>query len=472
MLADARQTFLSAVATLMHAAVAWLKPTTSVVVVVVGRLSVVVVVLTGFGTLVVDTVVVVVDVVVVGRSDVVVVVGRGRVVVVVRCGFEQATTQASYLTRAAARHAGSRLVHAPPSETHCRWQALMQPPLLLFPWLELDAAMATLDSKAIAAPAAPARRTHLAAAVVIRRGSVIIAAAEEQDGCRNDRPVRRCKRAAGVHGRCNRAGTTQQTFSGDPLATAVHARYVAHMIDLYYWPTPNGWKVSIMLEECGLPYRVQPVNIGRGEQFSPAFLKLSPNNRMPAIVDDDPPGGGEPLAIFESAAILQYLAEKTGRFLPRDVRGKYDVLQWVAWQVANLGPIAGQMNHFAAYAPEKIPYAIDRFANEMNRLLGVLERRLADRSYLAGDYSIADMATWPWIFPEYQGRKVLADFPKVARWWETVGGRPAVKKGRAVGEELRRNAALDDEARKVLFGQTAATVASAEAASSRGPRGA
>src|SRR5438034_992481 len=210
------------------------------------------------------------------------------------------------------------------------------------------------------------------------------------------------------------------------------------MIDLYYWPTPNGWKISIMLEECSLPYTVKLVNIGRGEQFSPAFLKLSPNNRMPAIVDDDPPGGGEPLAIFESAAILQYLAEKTGRFLPRDVRGKYDVLQWVAWQVANLGPIAGQMNHFAAYAPEKIPYAIDRFANEMNRLLGVLERRLADRSFLAGDYSIADMATWPWIFPEYQGRKVLADFPKVARWWETVGGRPAVKKGRAVGEALRR----------------------------------
>ena len=234
------------------------------------------------------------------------------------------------------------------------------------------------------------------------------------------------------------------------------------MIDLYYWPTPNGWKISIMLEECSLPYTVKLVNIGRGEQFSPAFLRLSPNNRMPAIVDHDPPGGGEPLAIFESAAILQYLAEKTGRFMPRDVRGKYDVLQWVAWQVANLGPVAGQLNHFTNYAAEKIPYAIDRFASEMNRLLGVLERRLADRPYLAGEYSIADIATWPWVFPEYQGRKVLADFPHVARWWDAVASRPAVQKGRALGDELRRSAPLDDEARRVLFGQTAASVAEAE----------
>ena len=234
------------------------------------------------------------------------------------------------------------------------------------------------------------------------------------------------------------------------------------MIDLYYWPTPNGWKISIMLEECGLPYTVKPVNIGRGEQFSPAFLELSPNNRMPAIVDHEPAGGGDPIAVFESGAILQYLAEKTGRFLPRDVRGRYDVLQWVAWQVANLGPIAGQLNHFANYAAEKIPYAIDRFSNEANRLLGVLERRLADRPYLAGEYSIADMATWPWVFREFQGRHVLADFPRVARWWDAVASRPAVQKGRAVGEELRRNAPLDDEARRVLFGQTAASVAKAE----------
>jgi GST-like protein len=234
------------------------------------------------------------------------------------------------------------------------------------------------------------------------------------------------------------------------------------MIDLHYWPTPNGWKISIMLEECGLPYTVKPVNIGRGEQFTPAFLAISPNNRMPAIVDHDPPGGGGPLAIFESAAILQYLAEKSGRFMPGDVRGKYEVLQWVAWQVANVGPVAGNLNHFASYAKEKVPYAIERFANEMNRLLGVLERRLGDRPFLAGDYSIADIATWCWVFPEYQGRKILADFPHVARWWEAVAARPAVKKGRAVGEELRRSGTMDEEARKVLFGQTAATVAQAE----------
>jgi len=241
------------------------------------------------------------------------------------------------------------------------------------------------------------------------------------------------------------------------------------MVDVHYWPTPNGWKITIMLEECGLPYTVKPVNIGRGEQFAPAFLRLSPNNRMPAIVDHEPMGGGEPIAIFESAAILQYLAEKSGKFMPRDVRGRYEVLQWVAWQVANLGPIAGNLNHFASYTKEKIPYAIERFGNEMNRLLGVIERRLADRPYLAGEYSIADIATWPWVFPEYQGRKVLADFPNVARWWDTVARRPAVQKGRAVGEELRRGP-LDDEARRVLFGQTAATVAKAEAASGPRPR--
>jgi GST-like protein len=235
------------------------------------------------------------------------------------------------------------------------------------------------------------------------------------------------------------------------------------MIDVWYWPTPNGWKVTIMLEETGLPYAVKPVNIGRGEQFTPEFLRLSPNNRMPAIVDHEPLGGGAPLAIFESAAILQYLAEKSGRFMPSAPRGRYEVLQWVAWQVANVGPVAGNLNHFASYAQEKLPYAIERFTNEMNRLLGVLERRLADRDYVAGEYSIADMATWPWIFPEYQGRKVLADFPRVARWWETVAARPAVKKGRAVGEELRRSGGPDDEARRVLFGQTAASVAKSEA---------
>src|SRR2546429_8597563 len=219
------------------------------------------------------------------------------------------------------------------------------------------------------------------------------------------------------------------------------------MIDLYYWPTPNGWKISIMLEECSLPSTVKPVNIGRGEQFSPAFLRLSPNNRMPAIVDHDPPGGGDPVAIFESAAILQYLAEKAGRFLPRDVRGRYQAIQWVAWQVANLGPVAGQLNHFASYAAEKIPYAIERFANEMNRLLGVLERRLTDRPYLAGEYSIADIATWPRAFPEYQGRKVLAHRPHVAPCCEKAAPRPPAKKARTAGEELPRTGPPAQEAR-------------------------
>lgn len=233
------------------------------------------------------------------------------------------------------------------------------------------------------------------------------------------------------------------------------------MIDLHYWPTPNGWKISIMLEETGLPYTLKPVNIGKGEQFTPEFLRISPNNRMPAIVDHDPVGGGGPLSVFESAAILQYLGEKSGQFLPKDPRGKYEVLEWVAWQVANLGPIAGQLGHFARYAQEKIPYAIERFDKELNRLLGVLERRLSERPFLAGDYSIADMATWPWIFRELDGRKLLEPFPHVDAWWERVGERPAVKRGRALGEELRKPGPIDEEARKVLFGQTAASVASA-----------
>src|SRR5262245_15207765 len=158
------------------------------------------------------------------------------------------------------------------------------------------------------------------------------------------------------------------------------------MIDLHFWPTPNGRKISIMLEETGLPYRIIPVNIGRGDQFKPEFLAISPNNRMPAIVDHEPLGGGSPISVFESGAILTYLAEKSGQLMPRDVRGRYEVLQWVTWQVANLGPIAGNRNHFASYAAEKIPYAIDRFTNELNRLYGVMNRRLADREYLAGDY--------------------------------------------------------------------------------------
>ncbi len=168
------------------------------------------------------------------------------------------------------------------------------------------------------------------------------------------------------------------------------------MIDLHYWPTPNGWKVTILLEETGLAYTVKPVNIGRGEQFKPEFLAISPNNRMPAIVDHDPPGGGAPVSVFESGAILLYLAEKTGRFLPKDLRGRYEAIQWLMWQMGGLGPMAGQAHHFRGYAPEKIPYAIDRYTNECSRLYRVMNTRLADRPFLAGEYSIADMASWSW----------------------------------------------------------------------------
>lgn len=228
------------------------------------------------------------------------------------------------------------------------------------------------------------------------------------------------------------------------------------MIDLYYWPTPNGWKITIMLEECGLPYRVIPVNIGAGEQFKPDFLKISPNNRMPAIVDHDAPGG--PLAIFESGAILLYLAEKTGRFLPRDLHARMATLQWLFWQVGGLGPMAGQLGHFRNYAADKIAYAIDRYQKEFNRLLGVMDRQLANHDYLAGDYSIADMAAWPWVRIYERLGERLDDFPHVARWHTDISARPAARKGVDVGRELRQNTFTDAE-RRVLFGQTAASVA-------------
>lgn len=229
------------------------------------------------------------------------------------------------------------------------------------------------------------------------------------------------------------------------------------MIDLWYWPTPNGWKITIMLEECELPYEVRLVNIGRGEQFSAEFLAISPNNRMPAIVDHEPTGGGAALSIFESGAILVYLAEKTGRFLPRDTAGRYEVLQWLFWQVGGLGPMAGQTHHFRNYASEKIAYAIDRYTDEVNRLYGVMNRRLADREFLAGDYSIADMAAWPWVVPWKRQGQNLDDFSHLRRWFDTIRARPAVQKGFAIGEELRRATpnGPDEEARKVLFGQRA-----------------
>jgi GST-like protein len=234
-------------------------------------------------------------------------------------------------------------------------------------------------------------------------------------------------------------------------------------IDLWYWPTPNGWKITIALEEMGLPYQVRPVNIGAGEQFAPAFQAISPNGRMPAIVDPDGPDG-MPLSIFESGAILQYLGAKSGKFYPRDARGKAEVDQWLFWQVGGLGPMAGQTHHFRQYAPaivqdqRHIAYGVRRYTDETNRLYGVLDRRLADRDHLAGAYSIADMAVWPWILPETQGQD-LNEFPNLKAWMARVGERPAVKAGRAVGEEMRRNLAASgkeaEQARKVLFGQRA-----------------
>jgi len=231
------------------------------------------------------------------------------------------------------------------------------------------------------------------------------------------------------------------------------------MIDLHYWPTPNGWKISIMLEECGLPYKFTPVNIGKGEQFAADFLAISPNNRMPAIVDHAPTGGGAPVAVFESGAILQYLAEKTGRFMPTDLRGRYQVLQWLMWQMGGLGPMAGQNGHFLLYAPEKITYAIDRYGKEVDRLYGVLNTQLgATKAFVAGaDYSIADMAIFPWVRTHKAQQVDLGKFAHVERWYNALFERSAVKRGLDLGKDLRAPA-LTEDARKALFGQTSASI--------------
>ena len=227
------------------------------------------------------------------------------------------------------------------------------------------------------------------------------------------------------------------------------------MIDLYYWPTPNGHKITLFLEETGTPYRIVPIDIGKGDQFKPDFLEIAPNNRMPAIVDPEPKGGGAPVSVFESGAILLYLAEKTGRFLPQDLRGRTKVLEWLFWQMGGLGPMAGQNHHFSAYAPEKIPYAIDRYVKETNRLYGVLDRQLEGRDFIAGDYSIADMAAYPWtVSYERQGQK-LEDFPALKRWFEAIKARPATVAAYAKGEAINRPTEMSEEAKKVLFGQTA-----------------
>lgn len=223
------------------------------------------------------------------------------------------------------------------------------------------------------------------------------------------------------------------------------------MIDVYFWTTPNGYKISIMLEEIGLPYNVIPVNIGQGDQFKPEFLKISPNNRIPAIVDQEGPGG-KPLSIFESGAILMYLAEKTGKLMPSDTRRRYNVIEWLMFQMANVGPMLGQAHHFRRYAPEQLQYAIDRYTNEARRIYNVIDKRLSEVPYLADDYSIADIAVFPWLIPyKLQGQE-LEDFPNLKRWYDGINERPAVKKGLAVMSELRQQRPPDKQAWEVLFG--------------------
>ena len=214
----------------------------------------------------------------------------------------------------------------------------------------------------------------------------------------------------------------------------------------------------MFLEEVELPYRIIPVNIGQGEQFAGSFLKIAPNNRIPAIVDHAPVDGGAPLSIFESGAILLYLADATGRFIPRDVRGRNDALQWLFWQMAGLGPMAGQNHHFSNYAPEKLPYAIKRYVMETSRLYAVLDHRLADREFIAGEYSIADMACYPWVVPhERQGQK-LEDFPNLQRWFAQIKERPATQRAYARAKEFNTGPTITDEAKRILFGQDANTV--------------
>lgn len=234
------------------------------------------------------------------------------------------------------------------------------------------------------------------------------------------------------------------------------------MIDLHYWTTPNGHKVTMFLEEAELEYRIVPVNISTGDQFKPDFLAIAPNNRIPAIVDHAPEGGGASVSLFESGAILLYLADKVGRFVPpaSDVRGRAEVLQWLFWQMGGLGPMAGQNHHFAQYAPEKLPYAITRYVNETNRLYGVLNRRLADRAFVAGDgYSIADMASYPWIVPHERQGQSLDDFPHLKRWFEAIRDMPSTARAYARAREVNTQPTVSAQSAGLLFGQTAATAA-------------
>jgi GST-like protein len=223
------------------------------------------------------------------------------------------------------------------------------------------------------------------------------------------------------------------------------------MIDLYFWPTPNGYKVSIMLEEIGLAYNVIPIDISKGDQFKPEFLEISPNNKMPAIVDHEGPGGG-PFSLFESGAILLYLAEKTGKLMPAEMRARYRVIEWLMFQMGGIGPMLGQAHHFRRYAPEKIQYAIDRYTNEARRLYNVLDKQLGRNEYVAGQYSIAEIAIYPWLIPhKWQGQE-LEDFPNVKRWYDAIAARPAVQRGVAILADRLTRAPIDEKTREVLFG--------------------
>ena len=225
------------------------------------------------------------------------------------------------------------------------------------------------------------------------------------------------------------------------------------MVDLYYWTTPNGHKITIFLEEADVDYTIKPIHIGQGEQFNPDFLAIAPNNRIPAIVDHDPADGGAPLSLFESGAILQYLAEKTGQFLPTGVRDRANVMQWLFWQMGGLGPMLGQNHHFGSYAPEKIPYAINRYVKETERLSGVLNTQLEGREFIAGDYSIADMACYPWIVPYQTQQQNLDDFPHLKRWFEAIQARPAVQQAYEIAQTISSDSTMTEEAKKILFGQ-------------------
>ena len=231
------------------------------------------------------------------------------------------------------------------------------------------------------------------------------------------------------------------------------------MIDLYYWTTPNGHKITMFLEEAGLDYTIKPINIGKGEQFAPDFLRIAPNNRIPAIVDHAPHDGGQAIGLFESGAILLYLADKTGQFIPADLRGRNECLQWLFWQMGGLGPMAGQNHHFVQYAPEKLPYAMDRYVKETGRLYGVLNKQLSDgRDYICGDYSIADMAAYPWVVPHERQRQDLNQFPALKAWLERIQDRPATQRAYALAKSVNTAPTVDEKAKAILFGQDAKTV--------------